>query len=90
MIRNLRLQIARFRREQFGHSTERHARLIEQLEMQLEDIETDSADDKAKAEATTPKMAVVAFERRRPARKPLPQHLPRERVVIEAPTSCTC
>jgi transposase len=90
MIRHLRLQIAKLRREQFGHSAERHARLIEQPEMQLEDIETDIADDKAKAEATSPKMAVVAFERRRPARKPLPEHLPRERVVIEAPTSCTC
>ena len=90
MIRHLRLQIAKLRREQFGHSAERHARLIEQLEMQLEDIETDIADDNAKAEATSPKMAVVAFERRRPARKPLPEHLPRERVVIEAPTSCTC
>ena len=74
MIRHLRLQIAKLRREQFGHSAERHARLIEQLEMQLEDLETDIADDKAKAEPTSPKMAVVAFERRRPARKPLPEH----------------
>jgi transposase len=90
MIRHLRLQIAKLRREQFGHSAERHARLIEQLEMRLEDIESDIADYKAKAEATSSKMAVVAFERRRPARKPLPEHLPRERVVIEAPTSCTC
>jgi transposase len=31
-----------------------------------------------------------AFERRRPARKPFPAHLPRERVVIEAPTACGC
>jgi len=33
---------------------------------------------------------VAAFERRRPARKPFPEHLPRERVVIEAPAACTC
>ena len=58
--------------------------------MQLEDIETDIADDHAKAEATAPKTAVTAFERRRPARKPFPEHLPRERIVIEAPTSCAC
>lgn len=90
MIRHLRLQIAKLRREQYGHSAERHARLIEQLEMQLEDIETDIADDHARAEATAPKTAVTAFERRRPARKPFPEHLPRERIVIEAPTSCTC
>ena len=90
MIRHLRLQIARLRREQYGHSAERHARLIEQLEMQLEDIETDIADDRAKAEATGPRAMVAAFERRRPARKPFPGHLPRERVVVKAPTSCTC
>jgi transposase len=90
MIRHLRLQIAKLRREQYGQSAERHARLIEQLEMQLEDIETDIADDRAKAEATGPKAVVAAFERRRPTRKPFPEHLPRERVVVEAPTSCTC
>ena len=90
MIRHLRLQIAKLRHEQYGHSAERHARLIEQLEMQLEDLETDIADDRAKAEATAPRTTVAAFERRRPVRKPFPEHLPRERVVVEAPTSCTC
>lgn len=90
MIRHLRLQIAKLRREQYGHSAERHARLIEQLEMQLEDLETDLEQDRAKADAAAAKASVTAFERRRPARKPLPEHLPRERVVVEAPTSCTC
>lgn len=90
MIRHLRLQIAKLRREQYGQSAERQAKLIEQLEMQLEDIEIDLSDDRARAEALVPKATVTAFERRRPARKPFPAHLPRERVVIEAPTSCTC
>jgi transposase len=90
MIRHLQLQIAKLRREQFGHSAERHARLIEQLEMQLEDLETDLGQDRAKANAAAAKTSVTAFERRRPARKPFPEHLPRERVVIEAPASCTC
>jgi len=90
MIRHLRLQIAKLRREQYGHSAERHARLIEQLEMQLEDLETDLEQDRAKADAAAAKTSVRAFERRRPARRPFPEHLPRERVVVEAPTSCTC
>ena len=47
MIRHLRLQIAKLRREQFGHSAERQVRLIEQLEMQLEDLETDLEQDRA-------------------------------------------
>ena len=90
MIRHLQHQIAKLRREQFGNSAERHARLIEQLEMQLEDLETDLGQDRAKTDATVAKTTVAAFERRRPARKPFPDHLPRERVVVEAPTSCTC
>lgn len=90
MIRHLQLQIAKLRREQFGHSAERHARLIEQLEMQLEDLETDLGQDRAKTDAAVAKTTVAAFERRRPARKPFPDHLPRERVVVEAPASCTC
>ncbi|GHC33425.1 transposase [Gemmobacter nanjingensis] len=90
MIRHLQLQIAKLRRDQFGHSAERHARLIEQLEMQLEDLETDLGQDRAKTDAAVSKTTVAAFERRRPARKPFPDHLPRERVVVEAPTSCTC
>ncbi len=90
MIQHLRLQIAKLRQDQYGHSAERQARLIEQLEMRLEDLETDLADDRAKAEATAPKAVVAAFERRRPARKPFPDHLPRECVVIEAPSACSC
>lgn len=86
MIRHLRLQIAKLRREQYGHSAERHARLIEQLE----DLETDLEQDRAKADAAASRTTVAAFERRRPARKPFPDHLPRERVVVKAPTSCTC
>ena len=41
------------------------------------------------AERAAPKTtSVAAFERRRPTRKPFPDHLPRERVVIEPPTTC--
>lgn len=90
MIRHLQLQIAKLRRKQFGHSAERYARLIEQLEMQLEDLETDLGQDRAKTDAAVAKTSVAAFERRRPARKPFPEHLPRERVVVEAPAACTC
>lgn len=89
MIRHLRLQIAKLRRDRYGHSAERHARLIEQLEMQPEDLETDLEQDRAKADAAASRTTVTAFERGRPARKPFPDHLPRERVVVEAPTCCT-
>lgn len=33
---------------------------------------------------------VGAFERRKPVKKAFPDHLPRERVVVEAPSTCSC
>ena len=86
MIAGLKLEIALLRREQYGHSAERTARLIDQLELQLEDLVTTAAEDRVWAERTT----VSTFERRKPVRKPFPEHLPRERVVVEAPKACTC
>ncbi|NCU21727.1 hypothetical protein EOM89_13700, partial [Candidatus Falkowbacteria bacterium] len=87
MIAGLKLEIALLKREHYGHSAERTTRLIDQLELQLEELVTDAAEDAARAEKTT---KVAAFDRKKPVRKPFPEHLPRERVVIEAPTSCSC
>jgi transposase len=36
------------------------------------------------------KITVPSFERRKPARRPLPEHLPRERIVHPAPSACPC
>jgi transposase len=33
---------------------------------------------------------VASFTRKRPSRKPLPEHLPRERKVVPGPTACAC
>lgn len=88
VIAHLKLQIARLRREQFGASAERTRRLLEQMELQLEDLEADATEDDLAAEAAAAKASVPAFERRKPARKPFPDHLPRERVVIPAPCAC--
>ena len=89
MIKHLKLEIAKLRRDHYGHSAERRARLIDQMEMQLEELEAAATEDEiaaGKAKTT----AVAGFERRRPVRKPFPDRLPRERVVIEAPTACSC
>ena len=90
MISHLKLEIAKLRREQFGQSSERRARLIEQLELQLEEREAAATEDALRAEAVAPPTPVRAFDRRKPARKPFPDHLPRERVVVEAPVTCSC
>jgi len=88
LIAHLKLQIAKLRRQQYGPSAERSRRLLEQMELQLEDLEVDASEDDLAAEAAARSTSVPAFERRRPARKPSPEHLPRERVVVPAPCSC--
>ena len=89
VIAHLKLQIAKLRREQYGASAERTRRLLEQMELQLEDLEADAAQDASAAEAAAVRTsAVTAFERKRPARKPFPEHLPRTRIVVPAPCAC--
>jgi transposase len=90
LIARLRLEIEKLRRTLFGARSERKERLVDQLEMQLEDAEADATEDELAAERSTPSTVVKPFERRRPARKPFPEHLSRERVVIPAPQSCPC
>ena len=86
LIEKLKFTIGKLRHERFGQSSERRA-LLDQLELQLADLEEDAAQAEALAQMAAPseKMAVQAFERRKPARRPLPEHLPRERVVYPAP-----
>lgn len=89
VIAHLKLQIAKLRREQYGTSAERTRRLLDQMELQLEDLEADASEDDLVAEEAAAKAtAVTAFERKRPARKPFPEHLPRTRVIVPAPCSC--
>lgn len=91
MISGLKLEIAVLKRDKYGRSAERTARLIDQLELQLEELETAAAEDAIRAEQAAEKTTRVAgFERRKPVKKPFPDHLPRERVVVEAPTTCNC
>jgi transposase len=90
MIKHLKLEIAKLRRDHYGHSSERSARLIDQMEMQLEELEAAATEDEIEATRLAKTTTVAGFERRRPVRKPFPEHLPRERVVIAAPTACSC
>jgi transposase len=89
-IERLRLLLAKARREQYGRSSERGARLIEQLEPRLAGLEEGVAEEEAAAEITAPPVEPAAHPRgaRRPARRPLPEHLPRERIVYPAPCAC--
>ena len=88
---HLKLEIEKLRRELYGSRSERKARLLEQMELQLEDLETAATEDELAAEtAALRTQTVQSFQRKRPSRKPFPDHLPRERIVIAAPESCPC
>ena len=91
IIAHLKLQIAKLKREQYGQSSERSSRLIDQLELQLEEIEASASEDDLLAEMAAAKTTqVAAFTRKKPARKPFPEHLPRERILHPTPASCPC
>jgi transposase len=64
---------------------------LDQLELQLADLEENAAQAKTAAQmAAAEKITVAPFERRRPVRRPLPEHLPRERIVYPIPATCPC
>ncbi|MBA8841625.1 MULTISPECIES: IS66 family transposase [unclassified Ochrobactrum] len=90
LIARLKLEIDKVRRELYGSRSERKARLLEQMELQLEELEADAGEDELAAEIAAKASAVKAFERKRPSRKPFPEHLPRERIIVAAPTNCAC
>ena len=82
-IAHMKLEIEKLRRALHGHRSERTARLLEQMELQLEELETAATEDELAAKKAAAKTQTVkSFQRKRPGRKPFPDHLPRERVVI--------
>ena len=93
-VEKMKFEIARLRHEQYGQSAERGT-LLEQLELQLADLEETASQSEAAAQiaaaaAARANITVQAFERKKPARRPLPDHLPRERIVYPGPTACPC
>jgi transposase len=94
LIEKMKFTIAKLRHERFGQSAERSA-VLEQLELSLADMEEDASQAEAAAQlaanaAASARVKVTPFERRKPARRPLPEHLPRERIVYPSPSACPC
>ena len=86
MVAHLKLLIAKLQHEQFGASSERGRKLLDQLELQLEEVQAAVAEDEAALDPEMEGMPARKPIRRKPVRGPLPAHLPRERVVI--PRTC--
>jgi len=87
LIDHLQLVISKMKREKFGPRSERSQRLLDQMELELEELASAAGEDEAKIEAA--RVQVQGFTRRQGTRK-FPDHLPRRRIVHPAPTACPC
>ncbi len=83
-IAHLKLTIAKLQRDAHGASSEKSARLLDQMELQLDELIATVAEGKA-ATAIDADDLVETEAAQKPARRALPSHLPRERVVHTAP-----
>jgi hypothetical protein len=90
-IAHQRLQIEKLTRQLYGPRSERTVRVLDQMELAFEELESSASEDEIAAERAVAKTKnVVAFTRKCPARQPFPDHLPRERVVEPGPVACLC
>ena len=92
LIAQQALRIAKLERQIYGPRKERSAQLVDQMELELEELEASATADEIAAEIAIARTTSVAgFERKRQQpRTTFPDHLPRERVVIDPPTACEC
>src|SRR5665213_2357658 len=92
LIAHQKLRIAKLERQIYGPQSERSARLNDQMELTFEELEASATEDEMAAELAVAKTTAVAgCTRKRPAeRNTFPDHLPRERVVIDPPAACEC
>jgi len=91
LIAHMRLAIEKLKRDLYGSRSEHGRKLLDQMELDLEELVANAAEDTARAElAPRSERIVPAHTRRHPVRKPLPEHLPRERVIVPGPTTCPC
>ncbi len=86
-VEKLKVQIARLKRMTFGSSSERLTREIEQLELKLEELETEEAVTPA-SDTSTELQPTPSDKPAKPRRK-LPAHLPRRTEIHATATECT-
>src|ERR1700723_496851 len=91
LIAQQKLEIAKLQRQIYGQRSERSSRLIDQLTVTFEELESSATEDELAAEKAVARTTTVrGFTRTRPERNTFPDHLPRERVVIDPATACAC
>jgi transposase len=93
LIAHQKLVIEKLKRELYGSRSERGHKLLDQLELELEEMEASARQDELAAERAAKSAGttfVPAHTRKKPVREPFPEHLPRERVIVPGPTECPC
>jgi transposase len=83
-IEHLKLLLEKMRRDAYGAKSEKHERNIDQLELKLEELESDQASDEVVEQLASDKPI-----KNKPVRKPLPDHLKRE-VITHVPSEQCC
>ena len=89
-ISNLKLTIAKMRRDTYGASSEHGAKLLDQLELQLAELVEKVSENRTADAIAAPMLTAHDEQRLKPARRPLPERLPRERHVHASPAVCPC
>jgi transposase len=89
VIEQLQLNLDKLKRSQFGRSSEKIQRQIDQLELTLEDLQTDRAAEQTEdSDEDSDQAKNDEKPKRRRGRKKLPAHLPRERSVLDPGDVC--
>ena len=87
-VEKLKMQLAKLRRMQFGRSSEKLDGQIAQLELAIEELEASEGAVAAPAAAGETAAPALPEGKRKPARRALPDHLPRETIVHAPATAC--
>jgi len=86
-IEKLKLELACLKRLQYGRSSEKLTTQISQLELKLEELETRASENACAAVKSV--ACDEPQERAKPARRPLPEHLPRETIIHGEACRCS-
>jgi transposase len=77
-IETLKLLLSQLQRMQFGRKSEKLQRQIEQLELRLEDLQVAQAAEQTQGTESWSAESFSPAAKVKPARRPLPEHLPRQ------------
>jgi transposase len=89
MVAYLKLLIARLRHDRFGASSERGRKLLDQMELELEELEAAASKDEAQVPAHG-QDSVSKFYPSAPRARTASIPSARERMVLPSPAACPC